>query len=279
MMGDAGAAMIVRDVRFGYSASATILGPIDAALRPGECWGILGPNGAGKSTLLRLLAGLLRPSSGAVSLGGRPLDELSPRHRARRIAFLPQNLAFEDRFTAREVVLMGRFPHRPWGLFESPGDVIAAEQAMQWTSVTDFADRPLARLSGGERQRVHLAAALAQSPEMLILDEPTASLDLRHQLELLDLLRRRACEVGTLVILATHDLNLAAAYCSHVLLLSCGRTAACGSPEDIFVPALLERVYGVRMAVVVPAGDGETAASSPRSTWMVPLSVSAESRG
>lgn len=236
------------DLAFGFPGRPDFLRPISLAVEPGDCWGVIGPNGAGKSTLLRLLAGLLTPASGEVHLDGRPLGELPARLRARRVAFLPQHAPGELAALAREVVLLGRYPHRRFGLFESAADLAVAERAMAATGTAEFADRPLATLSGGEAQRVHLAAALAQQPAVLLLDEPTASLDLYHQLSIFTILQDLTARARLAVVVVTHDVNLAARYCSHVLLLDDGRPVASGPPAEVIHPGVLRAVYRVELA-------------------------------
>lgn len=254
--------LTLHDVGFGYPGCGAFLGPISLTVRPGQSWAIVGPNGAGKSTLLRLMAGLLRARRGEVQLEGRPLVEYTARQRAQALAFLPQHVLADADLTAREVVLLGRHPHRRAALFESAGDHAIAEAAMAVTHTLAFADRPLSTLSGGEAQRVHLAAALAQEPRFLLLDEPTASLDLRHQLEVFDILRGRVAGGGLGVVVVSHDVNLAAAFCTHVLLLNEGKEVAAGAPEAVLTAARLGAVYGVRLTAVATGGIGRD--------WLVP---------
>lgn len=249
-MTDPDALLDVDSVTFGFPERPDFLHPVSLTVRTGEVWGIIGPNGAGKSTLLRLMAGLIPPKSGRICFHRRSLDEIAPRDRARRIAFLPQNPPREVSLTVRQVVAMGRYPHRQLGLFESADDLRIADRAMEATQTAEFADRILATLSGGEAQRVHISAALAQEPELLLLDEPTSALDLYHQLSILSKLSDSAEAQGLAVVVVTHDLNLAARYCSRLALLSAGRTVAVGTPAEVLVPERLERVYGVRMTIV-----------------------------
>lgn len=253
-------------MRFGYADRAEFLGPIDVSAAGGACWAIVGPNGAGKSTLLRLLAGLRRPSAGAIMMDGVSLTGMSPRQRARRIAFVPQQSPVDPLLTARDVVLMGRYPHRGFSLFESPDDRRIAEAAMRATQTDMLADRRLATLSGGEAQRVHVAAALAQRPCMLLLDEPTTSLDLKHQVGTFRILADLARRGGLLVMVVTHDVNLAARFCTHVVLLSDGKQVATGPPADVITPDVLEPVYGVTMMTLSDAAD-------PERRWVVPVDV------
>ncbi len=252
------------DVRFGFKSRPDFLGPVSLSVCPGECWAIVGPNGAGKSTLLRLMAGLHKPRSGRISLDGVKLSRVGVRGRAKRVAFMPQATSQSHDFNARELVLMGRFPHRSLGLFESAGDVAIAERAMTRTETLCFADRLVATLSGGEAQRVHLAAALAQEPGLLLLDEPTASLDLQHQISIFSILKETASRDDRAVVVVTHDVNLAANYCTHVLLLHEGKVVASGAPAEVLSPERLEPVYGVKLAEA-RVGDTEQ-------RWVFPVS-------
>jgi len=255
------------DVRFGFKSRPDFLGPVSLTVCPGECWAIVGPNGAGKSTLLRLMAGLHKPGSGRISLNGVKLSRVGVRGRAKRVAFMPQATSQNHDFNARELVLMGRFPHRSLGLFESAGDVAIAERAMKQTKTLCFANRSVATLSGGESQRVHLAAALAQEPGLLLLDEPTASLDLQHQISIFSILKETASRGGRggrAVVVVTHDVNLAANYCTHALLLHEGKVVASGAPADVLSPERLEPVYGVKLAEA-RVGDAEQ-------RWVFPVS-------
>ena len=258
-------------VTFGFLRRPDFLGPVSLEVETGHCWGIIGPNGAGKSTLLRLAAGLILPKSGVVSLDAAPLGSIDARTRARRIAFLPQNPPRELGLTVREVVLMGRYPHRQFGLFESHTDLAMATDSLDATDTTEFADRTLATLSGGEAQRVHVAAALAQQPGILMLDEPTSALDLYHQLAIFTLVRRLVDEHRIAAMIVTHDLNLAARYCTHVLLLDDGKVAAQGPPAEVIAPARLEPVYGVRLQSL--RADGQDA------DWIVPIGKQRDQEG
>jgi len=251
------------DVTFGFPRRSDFLGPIRLDLRAGQCWGIIGPNGAGKSTLLRLLVGLLTPRSGDIRLEGRAVGDVPLRQRAQRIAYLPQHLPGDLAMTAREIVLMGRFPHRRFGLFESADDARVAGQAMATTGTLAFADRPISSLSGGEAQRVHVAAAIAQQPAVLLLDEPTAALDLYHQLSIFAILRRLVERDSLAVAVVTHDINLAGRFCSQVLLLDDGKPVAAGPPEMVLRAEILEPVYRVKLAALTT--------EHARGAWMVPL--------
>lgn len=268
MTDDAAVILQVEDATFGFAARPNFLKPVRFSVSRGQCWGIIGPNGAGKSTLLRLLAGLLSPTSGRVVFKNRALSEISSRDRARDIALMPQHLHNDVPTSAADIVLMGRFPHRQFGLFESAEDHEIARRAMVTTQTTAFADRPLSSLSGGEAQRVHLAAALAQQPALLLLDEPTSSLDLYHQLGIFQILSDLASRGGPAVVIVTHDINLAARYCTHVLLLHDGKQIAAGTPAQVVRPEVLQPVYGVELVSVQGIAGGT-------SSWMVPQRTSA----
>jgi iron complex transport system ATP-binding protein len=225
----------------------------DVALRvaPGEFVGLVGPNGAGKTTLLRAIAGLLAPSCGRVRLEGRALERLDPRQLARIVAHVPQSTRIDFGFTCLEVVLMGRHPHLGRFALEGPADYRVAEAAMAFTGTSDLAERPITAVSGGEQQRVLAARALAQEPRLLLLDEPTANLDVLHRLQLLDLVRDLVRARGLSAIAAIHDLELAARYCDRLVLLKDGRVLAEGPPAAVLTPERIRAAFGVR-AVVRP---------------------------
>ena len=224
---------------------------LDSALfeaRPGELVGLIGPNGAGKSTLLRVMAGLLRPDSGDVFLGGARLADMNATERARRVAFMPQRDQAHP-VTALETVLMGRYAHL--GRFEIEGreDRRIAREAMLKTDTAMFENRQLDRLSGGERQRVVLARALAQRAEVILLDEPSSSLDLRRRLSMMETLRNEVARHGVAVAMALHDISLASRYCDRLALLSEGTIVAEGSPIEVLTSDNLRTVFGVEASV------------------------------
>ncbi len=233
-------------LEYGFEPDHTFLGPVDLDIRLNSLHAVVGPNGAGKSTLLRLLIGLLSPRRGSVHLCGRHLDTYTMNERARRISFLPQQPYSPPDLCVEDVVKLGRHPYRGLRLFESPYDLAVVREAMQRTDTLQYASRPMSTLSGGEAQRVHLAAALAQEPQVLALDEPTSGLDLKHQVNAFKLLRGLASADGIAVIVVTHDLNLAAHYCDEVTVLADGKNVACGCPVRTLVAERLEPVYGVR---------------------------------
>jgi iron complex transport system ATP-binding protein len=240
-------------VSFGYGAR-TIFEEVALAIRPGELVALCGPNGAGKSTLLRLLLGLHAPARGEVRLGGAPVAALSRREIARRAALLPQDAPEDLPLTVREAVALGRLPHLERFQPEGTADAAAVARALAATDTEALAERPVAELSGGERPRVHLARALAQEAPLLLLDEPTAGLDLAHQLEVLDLLRTTV-DAGRGALVALHDLSLAARRCDRMILLAGGRIQADDTPAAVLTPDTLARVFRVRAEVRLDA-DG-----------------------
>lgn len=223
---------------------------IDLELLPGTLTGLIGPNGAGKTTLLRLLAGLIQPSAGVVSLLGQPLQQLKPRERARRVALLPQESSVRFHFRVREVVMMGRHPYSRWLRLPSPQDEQVVEDCLKATGTLDLAERRITTLSGGERQRVLLARALAQDPAVLLLDEPTAKLDIKYQVQLFAIVRQRLAEHQTAAVAAIHDLNLAARMCDRLVLLAGGRVVARGVPDEVLTPSRLAGVFDIPVQVM-----------------------------
>jgi len=228
-----------------------------AALRmdSGEIVGVVGPNAAGKSTLARLAASLLVPSSGLVRIAGTDAQKLSRRERARRVAFLAQDEPGDLPFTAREIALMGRAPHLGLWALEGENDRAQAQAALDELDAAHLADRPVSQLSGGERKRVYLARTFAQGAPILVLDEPTDALDLRHQARLVEALRARARRGGC-ALLVMHDLSLAGSACDRVVLLDQGKVAAAGTPAEVLRVEALERVYGARLDVFAHPHSG-----------------------
>ena len=221
------AVLSAEDVSFRYAPDGPlVVDGVSVRLAAGALVGILGPNGSGKTTLLRLLSGTRRPSAGRVMLGDQPLDRLSRRDVARRIAVVPQETELAFEYSAIEIVLMGRHPHLGVFTVEGPEDIRIAREALAATGTADLADRPFHELSGGEKQRIVIAAALAQSAALLLLDEPTASLDLGYQLEVSSLLLRLNQDHGVTMAISTHDLNLAASICRELILMRDGKVLA-----------------------------------------------------
>jgi len=224
--------------------AAEVLSQITLRLEASQLTALAGPNGAVKSTLLGILSRLRRNFSGVCKYGGQPIEKWRPDRFAREVAYVPQTLRSEFPFSAEEVVLMGRAPH-VHGVFETEQDRAVSERAMSLTDTTHLRGRDFRTLSGGERQRIILAAALAQEPKVLLLDEPTSFLDLSHQVDLYRILQG-LCRSGMMVISVTHDLNLAAMYCDRLIFLRAGRVVADGAPSDVLRPETIASVFGVR---------------------------------
>ena len=233
----------MRDVHFGYGARPAVDG-VSFSARQGEFVGLLGPNGAGKSTLIRLVAGLLAPQGGTVRTGGLDPAAAPRRQVARVCALVPQEPRLDWPFTVRQAVMMGRAAHQ--GLLAIPGryDLGAVEGALAACDLGHLADRRVDALSGGERRRVFFARALAQEPRVLLLDEPTAFLDLAHQVAALEM-ARVAAHAGLCVVAVLHDLNQAAASCDRLVVLGAGRVIAEGPPAEVLTAERVEAVWGV----------------------------------
>ena len=231
----------VKNLTCGYNGT-DVIKDVSFSIRQGEFLGILGPNGAGKTTLFRAVTGILRPGAGSILYSGRKIDEIPVRELARDVAVLPQVLDVSFPFSVEEFVRMGRFARR--GRLEPFGkeDEAAVDKAMVLTGIQDLGSKILNHLSGGERQRVLLAQALAQEPRLMLLDEPTTHLDIKHQVEILGLLSRLNRE-GLTIAAILHDLNLAAEHCTRLIMLSEGEVAADGPVEKIIDYKLIEQVY------------------------------------
>ena len=249
----------VADVAFAYGRQP-VLRDVSLDLAPGDLVGILGPNGSGKTTLLRLIGGLLRPSAGRIELDGCDLGTLPRVELARRMAIVPQETQLAFDYSVLEIALMGRYPHLRALQVEGPADIAIARAALAQTGTASLADRSFMTLSGGEKQRVVIASALAQFEpstegqrrdvhELLLLDEPTASLDLRYQLDVAATLRRLNAERGTAMVVSTHDLNFAASLCDRVVLLRAGRILAAGAIHDVLRADTVRALYDVEAVV------------------------------
>jgi iron complex transport system ATP-binding protein len=245
---------------YGYLSSggapSFTLHDVTIAIPRGSLTGLLGPNGCGKTTLLKLLSGVLRPQHGTLRLDGRDMGAIPRREIARHIAVVPQETHPAFDYTAMEMVLMGRHPHLGTFQLEGPADFAIAREALIATGTAHLANRPYMTLSGGEKQRVVIASALAQSPDVLLLDEPTASLDLGFQLEIGALLARLNRERGVTMVLATHDLNLAASLCDTLVLLRGGRVLANGGTRDVLTGPMIQQLYDVEADVRFHDGAG-----------------------
>jgi iron complex transport system ATP-binding protein len=239
----------LRGVDFAYRLPGGGLRPVlrglDLAVAPGELLALVGPNGSGKTTLLRLLTRQLAPDAGTIRLRGRSLAAWRRDELARRVALLPQSLELPVGFRVAELVEMGRAPHARRLFASTAEDEKAVARALADADAVDLADRTPDELSGGERQRVLVAMALAQEPELLLLDEPTLHLDLAHQVALLSAIRRLRERRGLTVVAVLHDLNLAAAFAPRVAVLHGGRVVADGFPDEVLTPALLDAAFGV----------------------------------
>ena len=230
--------------------SVEICSEVSLEVEAGQVVGIIGPNGSGKTTLLRAVYRVLRPRLGRVVVGEDDLWELRPSEAARRIAVVVQEPRSDFEFTVREVVAMGRSPHQSAFARESAEDRHRVDEALARVSIADLAPRSFSTLSGGEKQRALIARALVQEARVLILDEPTNHLDIRYQLEVLELIRG----VGVTTLMSVHDVNLAAEYCDHIVVLQDGRIQAAGPVETVLLPEVLEPVFGVRVERVARSG-------------------------
>ncbi len=244
----------------GY-AGRILVSELSLVLRPGEICGVIGPNGVGKSTLLRALLDLGPQTSGAVRICGGPSESLTRMQRARLVAYVPQDSSPSPGLTVMESVLLGRHPHRRSWSADSPRDREVARMAMDSTETWELRDRPFGNISGGERRRVLIASALAQEPSLLLLDEPGASLDFRHRVNLWLLLGKLASG-GLSVLVTTHETNVASAFLDRVLLLREGGHVL-GEPEEIFRSDLLSEVFGVRLSVRPTASGWQVVPSLP----------------
>ena len=251
----------VRDVWAGYGERQVIKG-LDLSVERGSVAALAGPNGVGKSTLLRLLSGSLRPSRGMARVEGADINSLSVRERARLVAVVPQNVELPPGTAALEVVLMGRNPHMGLLSWESETDVDIAVEAMRMTDTDDLLDRRVDELSGGERQRVAIALALAQQTPALLLDEPTANLDLAYQPAMMTLMRDLA-STGKTVVVAVHDLTLAGQFCDEIALMSGGVMHAVGRPEDVLTEVNIQKAYGADVTVLEHPSTGKPIVVNP----------------
>lgn len=254
MSGGRSARLTFADVRLARG-TARVLDGVDLELRAGEVLGLVGRNGAGKTTLLRLASGVERPDAGEVRIDGRPVADFARRELAQRVAVVPQDTAIPFAFRVFEVVLMGRTPHLGALGFESADDLARAHEALARVGIADLADRSVLSLSGGERQLVVLARALAQDAPLLLLDEATAFLDLRHRVHALELARRHAAQDDRAALIVSHDLGLAARACDRLALLADGRIIARGTPAEVLTPERIAQGFGLA-AQVVAGPDG-----------------------
>lgn len=238
----------LENVWFTYT-EAPVLKNINLEIQQGEFLGIIGPNGCGKTTLLRLISGVLNQDSGKIYLNGKEINKWKRKEIAQIVGVVPQESYIPFAYTVKEVVMMGRTPHLSLLQLEGKKDLEIVKKAMELTEIEQFANRYLDTLSGGERQRVLIARALAQEPQILLLDEPTLHLDLYHQVEILDLVKTLNNKHGITVLFITHDLNLAAIYCQRLILLSEGELVCSGSPEEVIKEEIIQKVYKTKVAI------------------------------
>jgi len=278
----------VRELSFRYDSvrnrqsgdhSAWVIDGVEFTVRQGEIVGVIGPNGSGKSSLLKLLTKLVRPQEGTIHLYGAELGTLSRESIARQVAYMPQDLSYDFPFSVLDMVLMGRFPYRRSGLWNLVGwerheDLAVAEDAMAQTDVTHLANRMIDTLSAGERQRVLLARALAQEPRVMMLDEPTAHLDLNHQLDVCRILKQVHAQLQMTVLLVSHDINLASQYCDRILVMKQGALVCIGTPQAVIHPQVLTEVYGCQVLVDAHPETGLPRVSLPSQDYHRTVAVS-----
>jgi iron complex transport system ATP-binding protein len=248
----------VRSISFRYHQD-WVLQDISFRIQKGTLIGLIGPNGSGKTTLLKILYHHLSPQRGDILFDQIPLRKMSRSTIAKRIAMVAQETHILFPFTALEVVLMGRSPYLGHRLFESPKDLDIARQAMEWTETTSLSERAMDEVSGGERKRIFIARALAQEPELILLDEPTANLDIHHQRDFLDLILTLNNERGLTTVMASHDINVASEFCDQLILLCNGRMDRMGRPDEVINRETIKRVYGCDVWV-----DGHPVSGAPR---------------
>ncbi len=250
-------ALAVENVSFNYTPGVPTLRNVSLNILPDEFLALVGPNGSGKTTLLRLLDRIYIPQIGRILLDGREISKYSRPQLAKRIAFVPQETGPQFPFTVMELVLMGRAPHSRGKTFENPNDREIALQMLTLTDVAHLAHQPITTLSGGERQRVFIARALAQQPRILLLDEPNAHLDIAHQIEIFDIIRKLNRESGLTVVSVSHDLNLAGAYSDRIAMMVCGSIAAVGTPAEVLTEQHIQEVFRTPVLVDAhPSGTG-----------------------
>ncbi|MGS2640852.1 ATP-binding cassette domain-containing protein [Streptosporangium sp. LJ11] len=237
------------DVSLGYGDRVVVDG-LDLGIEAGTVTTIIGPNGCGKSTLLRALGRLLKPSGGEVLLDGKRIDRMPSKEVAKVLGVLPQAPSAPEGLTVADLVARGRHPHQTWYRQWSSDDESAVGEALAMTGLLDLGDRPLDELSGGQRQRAWISMALAQGTDLLLLDEPTTFLDLAHQIEVLELVRRLHGELDRTVVMVLHDLNLAARYADRLVAMRDGKVVAAGPPAEVLTEALLAEVFELDAKVI-----------------------------
>lgn len=248
-------ALELSGVEAGYGGR-TVLRGVDLRVDAGSIFGVLGPNGSGKTTLLKVICGVLRPNRGEVRVHGQPLGAMSRRDTARSLAVVPQVTHVEFNFSAYDITAMGRTPYQKPLAFENRDDPRIIRESMEATDTWDLRERNFRELSGGESQRVIIARCLAQRCRLLLLDEPTSHLDIKYQAEIFRLLLRLRNERGITIVINTHDLNLAALFCDHVMLLRDGRNVAVGAPRDVITAGNVREVFDAPVRVAANPDTG-----------------------
>ena len=226
-----------------------VLEDVSFRVEKGEFVGVIGPNGSGKTTLLKMLYRLLSPQKGEILFELVPIRKMDRADIAKRIGVVAQETQLLFPFSVLETVLMGRSPYLGHLMFESEKDLEIAKKAMEWTETLSFSERPMDELSGGERKRVFIARALAQEPEVILLDEPTANLDIHHQMDFLDFILTLNRERGLTILMASHDMNVASEFCDRLILLQEGRVYQIGTPDEVITKENIEKVYGCEVWV------------------------------
>ena len=257
----------MKNIRFRYDHD-WVLDDVNLSIQSDSFLGLIGPNGSGKTTLLKILAGLLIPALGELELEGRQLKNWSNRERARTLAFVPQESHFLYPYTVMDVILMGRAPYSPLMGFDRSVDIDIAGRALGRVGLSHLSDRMIQTLSGGERQMVIIARALAQEPKVLLLDEPTAYLDLSHQIDIYQILFELNKNEGLTVVVVSHDVNLAALYCKNLILLKKGKIHASGPPKEVLTTALIQQVYGCETLI-----DPHPTTGRPRVTLIPSIQI------
>ena len=240
------------DLLYSYSEEAVILKGISLSIREPQLVSIIGPNGVGKSTLIHCMNKILSPVAGTVMVDGKEVKEYEIKELARKIGYVPYTSSDTFPMTVVDTILMGRNPHRKWKSLHQ--DLLVAKKVMEMMDITHLAMRPFNELSAGQHQRVMLARGLAQEPEILLLDEPTANLDIRHQMDVIRLLKQLAVRNGLMVIMISHDLNIAAKYSDNIIMMSKGQIYAVGKPIDVITAENVKKVYDVDSEVIVSDG-------------------------
>ena len=240
------ALMRLEDISFAYETTP-VLRDLSISIREQDFIGLIGPNGSGKSTLLKIMGAILKPDSGSIQFKESSLSKINKKLFAQSVSWIPQDHPMVFPFKVSEIVLMGRHPYLSPLSFESEEDFEISRSAMEITMTSQFADRYFNEISGGEKQRVMIASALAQNPEMMLLDEPTAALDLKYQIQILSILKNLNAGNKMTLIMAMHDLNLASSFCNRLILLNEGKIVRDGTPEQVLEKNILEQVYGIEV--------------------------------